>query len=32
MPVINLIASVAWIKPISPGITPITPASAQDGT
>ena len=32
MPVINLIASVAWIVPTMPGKTPKTPASEQLGT
>ena len=32
MPVRSLIASVAWITPISPGSTPSTPPSAQLGT
>ena len=31
-PVISLIASVAWIAPITPGSTPNTPPSAQLGT
>ena len=31
-PVISLIASVAWIEPITPGRTPNTPPSAQLGT
>ena len=32
MPRMSLIASVAWITPISPGSTPSTPPSAQLGT
>ena len=32
MPVISLIASVAWITPMTPGSTPSTPPSAQLGT
>ena len=32
LPVISLIASVAWIEPITPGRTPNTPPSAQLGT
>ena len=32
MPVISLIASVAWMTPMTPGSTPSTPPSAQLGT
>ena len=31
-PRISLMVSVAWMVPMTPGRTPKTPASAQDGT